>query len=258
MATTAPPARPWSSWPTGNPVRFRPGGLVLDAALARSHVYRTMDARASVGWKTPLDDARPTLAEFLGAKGYATAGFVANTSYCARDSGLGRGFTEYQDFIFPGLTALKQAVLINRPGGDSGDDRLPGRSDRDRRLAIVSSALRRVVPRRSQARGDGQSRAARLAVAPAAAGAPFFAFLNYFDAHYPYRLPAGRYHRFGGDRQTPGRAMIEHWGEMDKTPLASGVAFAAELTTIASRTSMSRSACWSTSCAGAGCSNEPG
>jgi Sulfatase len=43
----------------------------------------------SAGWLTPLDDTRPTLAEFLGARGYATAGFVANTAYCASDSGLG-------------------------------------------------------------------------------------------------------------------------------------------------------------------------
>ena len=66
----------------------------------------------SVGWLTPLDDARPTLAEFLGEQGYATAGFVANTAYCASDSGLARGFTHYQDFVFPELTAFK----TNRPG----------------------------------------------------------------------------------------------------------------------------------------------
>ncbi len=49
---------------------------------------------------------------------------------------------------------------------------------------------------------------------------PFFAFLNYFDAHYPYQLPPGAFHRFGGApvdmRQ---RAIIDHWGEMDKSPL---------------------------------------
>ena len=49
-----------------------------------------------------------------GDRGYATAGFVANTFYCATDSGLARGFTHYQDFIFPELTALKMAVLVSR------------------------------------------------------------------------------------------------------------------------------------------------
>ena len=68
----------------------------------------------SVGWLTPLDRTRPTLAEFLRDRGYATAGFVANTFYCATDSGLARGFTHYRDFIFPELTALKTGVLVSR------------------------------------------------------------------------------------------------------------------------------------------------
>ena len=69
----------------------------------------------SAGWFTPLDGTYPTLAEFLGSRGYATAGFVANYWYCASDSGLNRGFTAYQDYIFPRLTAFKTAVLVNRP-----------------------------------------------------------------------------------------------------------------------------------------------
>ena len=68
----------------------------------------------SVGWRTPLDRTFPTLAEILGNRGYATAGFVANTYYCATDSGLSRGFTRYQDFIFPEFTALKSAVMVSR------------------------------------------------------------------------------------------------------------------------------------------------
>ncbi len=63
----------------------------------------------SVGWLTPLDATYPTLAEYLGSRGYATAGFVANTFYCGADTGLGRGFTVYRDYIFPELSALKPA-----------------------------------------------------------------------------------------------------------------------------------------------------
>ncbi len=71
----------------------------------------------SVGWFTPLDQQYPTLAEFLADKGFATAGFVANTGYCAVDTGLARGFTRYQDFIFPELTTLRTAVLVDRALG---------------------------------------------------------------------------------------------------------------------------------------------
>src|SRR5262249_15471942 len=45
-----------------------------------------------------LDDTYPTLAEYLGESGYATAGFVANTYYCNSGFGLSRGFDHYEDF----------------------------------------------------------------------------------------------------------------------------------------------------------------
>src|SRR5262249_43771450 len=69
----------------------------------------------SAGWFTPLDGAYPTLSEALGSLRYATAGIVANTWYCASDTGLARGFTTYEDYTFPRLTAFKTAVLVDRP-----------------------------------------------------------------------------------------------------------------------------------------------
>ena len=41
--------------------------------------------------------------------------FHRQPAYCASDSGLDRGFTVYEDYIFPRLTALKTAVLVDRP-----------------------------------------------------------------------------------------------------------------------------------------------
>ena len=64
----------------------------------------------SANWLTPLDGVYPTLAEYLGSRGYATAGFVANHLYCASDSGLGRGFTIYRDYIFPRLSAFRMSA----------------------------------------------------------------------------------------------------------------------------------------------------
>ena len=109
----------------------------MDAAIACDHVYGTMAARA-LG---RLAHARsiehiPTLAEFLGARGYATAGFVANTCVLRTDSGLGRGFTHYEDFIFPELTALQD--------GRAGQSR-PGRHPDGRRLPRGSAGVRRVA-----------------------------------------------------------------------------------------------------------------
>ena len=49
---------------------------------------------------------------------------------------------------------------------------------------------------------------------------PFFAFLNYYDAHSPYQLLPGRMHRFGAaaidNRQ---RDLLQRWAEDEKSGL---------------------------------------
>jgi arylsulfatase A-like enzyme len=176
----------------------------------------------SASWRTPLDRTYPTLAEFLSLHGYATAGFVANTQYCARDSGLDRGFTEYHDFVFPHLAALRMAVLVNRAlqglrwlDGvlenylDLSPSQLSGSyiswlliSDR-KEAQTVNDQFLQWLARRSPDR-------------------PFFAFLNYFDAHWPYELPRERMHRFGiGPRNEHQRSLIENWWSLDKHGVSS-------------------------------------
>jgi arylsulfatase A-like enzyme len=156
----------------------------------------------SANWLTPLDETYPTLAEFLGSRGYATAGFVANHEYCASDSGLGRGFAAYHDYIFPELTAFKTAVLVDRPiDWLRGIERflenwldfdllrpavqyfwLLFNGDRKEAAVINREFLDWLSRRRQPER-------------------PFFAFLNYYDAHDPYELPATGIHRFGAKRR---------------------------------------------------------
>ena len=67
-----------------------------------------------VKWMTPLSRKFPTLAEYLGSHGYATAGFIANTQYCSSDTGLDRGFTHYEDYVadLPHLRPLRFALLF--------------------------------------------------------------------------------------------------------------------------------------------------
>jgi len=185
----------------------------------------------SVGWLTPLDQKHPTLAEFLGDHGYATAGFVANTFYCGASSGLARGFTRYHDFSFPELTVLKTSVLVARA--------------LDGVQAIVyftedwlkSAGLLPYVERFWRAMDTDRKGAAEVnrellgwlsnRTQPAR---PFFAFLNYFDAHYPYQLPPGRLHRFGVEpTDSYQRVLIQHWWDLDKTTLSpEGIAFVAD------------------------------
>ncbi|MGP0063556.1 MAG: sulfatase [Isosphaeraceae bacterium] len=152
----------------------------------------------SVGWITPLDAARPTLAEFLGSRGYATAGFAANYWYCARDSGLDRGFAAYRDYIFPRLSALKAADLVHRPvdGLIAIDGFLENRFDLDILKPLVQSlwwlfkADRKGAEVVNREFLDWLSRRRQPE-------RPFFAFLNFYDAHHPYQLSEGGLHRFG-------------------------------------------------------------
>ncbi len=50
---------------------------------------------------------------------------------------------------------------------------------------------------------------------------PFFAFLNYYDAHAPYQLPPGRIHRFGTKTNDQRESdMIQGWWSMDKKEIS--------------------------------------
>ncbi len=140
----------------------------------------------SSDWEAPLDDAFPTLAEVLAARGWMTAGFVANVFYGTYEHGLDRGFARYEDFrISPGQvfnsSSLASLVLAGRPGFTVNPlrrliDNLDylGRKDADR----VNADFLRWLDRRAAER-------------------PFFAFLNYIDAHWPYVAPADVRRQFG-------------------------------------------------------------
>jgi len=182
----------------------------------------------SVGWLTPLDGTYPTLAEYLGSRGYATAGFIANYSYCASDSGLDRGFASYQDYIFPGLTAFNAAVLVNRPvEGMQAVERL---LEDWLEIDLLSSAVQRlwllVKGSRKEAAVVNREFLDWL-TRRRQPKRPFFTFLNYNDAHAPYQLPPGRVHRFGSKLSDQHESdMIQSWWSIDKTGIpARDVAF---------------------------------
>jgi arylsulfatase A-like enzyme len=130
-------------------------------------------------WTTALDGAQPTLAEKLAAAGYATAGFVANLNYCSIESGLARGFRHYEEHpVSLGQIALSCAVT---------------------RVLSNSAWLRDLVgchDNLNRKDGAGLVRAF-LAWLDAQDRAPFFAFLNFYDAHQPFLPPASFRGKFG-------------------------------------------------------------
>ena len=174
---------------TPNLARLARRGIRFDQA--RSTAPWTLPSHASmftgrwphelkVGENQPLDSTYPTLAEFLSARGYATGGFVANTFFCNSWFGLGRGFEHYDDFY-----AEQLAVSFGEALRCSSLGRLAVRLLRD------PFGVDRRRKDASQINGDFLNWISRQE------GQPFFAFINYFDAHTPYVLPAGVEHRFG-------------------------------------------------------------
>jgi arylsulfatase A-like enzyme len=135
----------------------------------------------SAGWGTPLNDTYPTVAEMFREQGYATAGFVANLDYCCRQFGLNRGFTHYDDFPL----SLGEMALCSNLVRTATDLNMA------RRLVNYHDELNRkpadMVNRQFLRWLDANNQR------------PFFAFINYFDAHSPY-LPPPSFSKFGAPR----------------------------------------------------------
>jgi arylsulfatase A-like enzyme len=160
-------------------------GVTFDRAIASapwtlpSHASMftgVTSSQLSARFRTPLDELHPTVAEAFSAAGYATAGFVANVEYVARSSGLARGFQHYEDHV-PSLAAAVLTTGISRVV--------------TRRMHALG--LRPLTPSRKDA---GEVNTAFLRWQNRQHERPWFAFLNYYDAHDPYVPPAGEEHRF--------------------------------------------------------------
>jgi arylsulfatase A-like enzyme len=129
-------------------------------------------------WRAPLDKRAPTLAEVLARRGYRTGGFVANLVFTSREHGLHRGFQVYRDYRRSPGALLRSASLVQ--------------------TIVTSKQLRRLTSAR-EVTGRKQAHHVNdefLAWEGDADDGPWFAFLNYYDAHEPYlpRAPyAGRY-----------------------------------------------------------------
>jgi arylsulfatase A-like enzyme len=165
--------------------RLAEQGTVFDRAFAASSWTLPSHASIFTGHAKPdLEvDTRhrfrqpwPTLAEVLHARGYATAGFVANTEYVSWESGLNRGFEHFEDFPVTRGTAWNATAF--------------GGLVYPRLRQAVAPVLKRVPARwRPRLTDPHQHPSAERIVASFLAWldrgqpAPFFVFLNFMEAH---------------------------------------------------------------------------
>jgi arylsulfatase A-like enzyme len=177
-----------------------------------------------VNWRIRPGTKFPTLAEYLGSRGYATAGFVANVQYCSHEFGLDRGFAHYEDYVLEPLTPLRMCLL--------GDLALKGVYHLGWTLSASLGAIPLLPHKDSPAWRilNGDPRPDAQLINREFLGwlsrrreprRPFFAFLNYFDAHSSYMLPPGTPYRFGRPPKTDAdvHALVE-WMSLDKLKLA--------------------------------------
>jgi arylsulfatase A-like enzyme len=122
----------------------------------------------------PLDEKFGTMAEILGAHGYATFGVVSNYANVSRGLGLGRGFNSFDDAApIPLLdwrrrpflrNAVRRALMCCFSTGEFETEYRGAEDITNLGLKDLASASRQ--------------------------GKPFFLFLNYMDAHWPLIPPA--------------------------------------------------------------------
>ena len=168
---------------TPNLERFARSGITFEHAITAtswtlpSHAAmftgRSPD-ELSADWEKPLDARFPTLAEYLRAHGYRTGGIAGNFYYCNSEWGLARGFVHYQDYEL----SLGHALASTSPGlaialavkHSSLDTRFWTHVLNGRRVA--PDVIRDLMGWLRQDRRH-----------------PFFAFVNFYDAHDPYAPP---------------------------------------------------------------------
>jgi arylsulfatase A-like enzyme len=152
-------------------------------------------------WQPTLDATYPTLADFLTSRGFLTAGFAANTYWCSYESGMNRGFVHYEDYPLTPGTVLASTMpgrwlLSNlRSPRDYYSVKWIRAQSRDARG--INNAL---LDWLSHSRSNSERR-------------PFFAFLNYLDAHEPFLPPEGDQVRFGlrAQSQSDYTMLLDYW-----------------------------------------------
>jgi arylsulfatase A-like enzyme len=134
----------------------------------------------NASWTEPLDGTWPTLAEYLRDRGYRTGGVAGNFFYCNSEWGIDRGFIHYKDYdLSLGHALLGTFVglrLVKALEAKGLDEEIWFHRVNGRRIAPdVRDDLVRWLDR------DRDH--------------PYFAFVNFYDAHDPYVAPDEYYAR---------------------------------------------------------------
>lgn len=116
-----------------------------------------------------LDPASTTLAEVLGRNGYETAGFINNV-YIRRQTGLGRGFQQYEEFW--------------------------GRNEGSSLMLLIELLWNRFNPRRDSGAEETRKSVRQWLRHDWSGSRPFFLFVHFMEPHAIYGIPDDYYRQF--------------------------------------------------------------
>ncbi|MEO6446671.1 MAG: sulfatase [Gemmatimonadaceae bacterium] len=148
--------------------------------------YQFVGGRSSSFLRRPVDDDKTILPNLFRARGLETAGFVANFHYTGWDSELDRGFARYADHP----RSIEQTLLSSSFGQTMTARRMYATPT----LRGIARALSRPDLYTNPKPVNANKQAAVitdqfLSWIDRREARPFFAFLNYNDAHEPYEPP---------------------------------------------------------------------
>jgi arylsulfatase A-like enzyme len=182
-------------------------GVVFDNDIATSSW--TLPSHASmltgryphehgVDHEVALDTRYPTLPEIFQQHGYRTGAFSANLFYFTRRAGLGRGFIRFRDYFYSAGDMFFRTFwgrLLNRylPNVASVNEYLPRKSASE----VNTELIEWVDHDRDK---------------------PFFAFINYFDAHAPYLIKPPVREMFYGSETKDTSPVIDQRIDRDQDP----------------------------------------
>lgn len=198
---TTPQLERWAQSATvfDNAMSTAPWTLPSHASIFTGRLPHTL----GVGWLRPLDGRAPTVAEAFRDRGYVTGGFAGNLIYTSYESGLDRGFVHYEDYP---LTL--PMLLFHTPLGRIDVKLTPPPSLTPSQVwaSVKSVQVTQHLLDKSGTFWRADEVTAAFQRWQASVGdRPFFAFINLFDAHGPYRpgspttIPEGFYNRFANN-----------------------------------------------------------
>lgn len=161
----------------------------------------------SVDVDRPLDGRHPTIAETLAEKGYRTAGFVGNTTYCNAWYGLDRGFAHYLDAPENQEVSVREVL------------RSSGLGLRVVRTAQKARWFRTTGDFAGLRLGEDVNRDAIAWLNRQPTASPSFLFLNYYDAHGPYVVPDGFPREFSGADGDEFRKLVKQYRKVNNNQL---------------------------------------